>query len=377
MEPFDIDERDALGLWGEKYFVASVANCAGVLDFRRGVVGVSGFSRESGNATVATFGRAVGQHESGSKWMNFFVSREGRLVSCSVASRHSSRSVFPQCKALAKLAYSPELDPENVPRTSDARGRIPWLGAEVQKAGKETIREKGAAPFLKADEDETPLVVEVVPGSPADRLGVKPGDILLTARHPGSKKEKSLTVEEDRQLSIDWEAAFNDPEFAEIAGTGLLTPWPNAEGGVNGALAQFGVGSEVVFAWVSGGVRKEGTVKLDLAPPHFRNAPRSRSKALGMTVCDMTHEVRRYFKFGEDAPGVVVSKVKSGGVANVAGIRALELVIAVDGAGVKSAKDFTSRIKGLKEFSLTVQRLDKTRLVPVKLDASNEDGEIK
>ena len=87
-----------------------------------------------------------------------------------------------------------------------------------------------------------------------------------------------------------------------------------------------------------------------------------------MTVKDMTPEVRKYFKFDEKAPGVVVSKVKSGGIAAVAGIRPLELILEVDGQGVTSARDFAERVKGRKEISFNVRRLTETRIVPVKVD---------
>ena len=86
-----------------------------------------------------------------------------------------------------------------------------------------------------------------------------------------------------------------------------------------------------------------------------------------MTVADMTDEVRRYFKLGEKDSGVVVSKVKSGGVAAVAGLKPLELVLQVNGEDVSSAKDFISKTKGKKDLTLKVQRLTTTRMVPIKL----------
>ena len=86
-----------------------------------------------------------------------------------------------------------------------------------------------------------------------------------------------------------------------------------------------------------------------------------------MTVADMTYEVRKYYKFAPGAPGVVVAKVQPGGVAAIAGVRPLELVLQVDGADVVSAKDFVEKTKGRKEFTLTVQRLTTTRVVPVKM----------
>ena len=81
----------------------------------------------------------------------------------------------------------------------------------------------------------------------------------------------------------------------------------------------------------------------------------------------MTQEVRKYFKFDEKAPGVVVTKVKGGGTAAVAGIRPLELILEVNGENVVSAKDFVEKTKGKKDLTFTVRRLTATRMVPIKL----------
>ena len=254
-----------------------------------------------------------------------------------------------------------------MPRKAEDRKRTPWLGVEVQAAGADIVREKRAAAYIKQHVERAPLVTEVEPGSPAAKLGIKVGDILVSAKYPGSSREEELSCDRDDFMEINWNEAFEESDFIEFGSTGEVMPWPDVEGGVNGTLAKFGVGTEVVVVWVSDGVRKEGKAALALAPVHFRNAPRARNKELGMTVCDMTYEVRKYFKFDAAAPGVVVVKVKSGGVAAVSGIRPLELIIDVNGEGVKSAKDFVEKTKGKKDLSFTVRRLTNTRMVPIKM----------
>ena len=372
LEPFALDGRAAVALFDADLVMATVANLGGAIEARVGLCGVEELKREQGNVAVADFERLSGKEtpSSDGSWKALVVSSDGKLVAAEVPKRHEGRwsdSEYVQGAGLAELASSPAFDPENVPRAAGDRKRTPWLGVEVQGAGSDILREKKATAYVKRYVDSAPLVTEVTPGTPAEQLGIKVGDILISVKHPGSSNEESLSVDRDRFSEINWEEAFADDRFVEFASSGEITPWPDAEGGVNGTLAQFGVGAEVVVTWVSEGQRKEGKTVLALAPVHFRNAPRARNKELGMTVCDMTYEVRKYFKLGEDASGVVVTKVKGGGVAAVAGIRPLELVLDVNGESVKSAKEFLEKTKGKKDLGFTVRRLTATRMVPIKL----------
>ena len=48
------------------------------------------------------------------------------------------------------------------------------------------------------------------------------------------------------------------------------------------------------------------------SPRHFDSAPRHKSEILGMTVRDLTFEVRRHLLMKPDDPGVVISKIEPG-----------------------------------------------------------------
>ena len=372
LEPFALDRREAIDLWGDDFFSAAVFNRGGSIDVEMNLCRVDGFKRERGNRTVAGFQPVSSatrrSRDEGASRMLF--SRDGKLTVLSMPDRRgrwSSDAIEAQGSALASLADKPAFDAENVPRKADDRRRTPWLGVEVQPANADVLREKKAVSYLGEYVERAPLVTEVAEGTPAAALGIKPGDVLLSVRYPGSSRGEMFSLDREVFSEINWDEAFADDRFIEFGSSGEVTPWPNVEGGVNEVLAKFGVGTEVVVAWVSDGTRREGKTTLALAPVHYRNAPRARNKELGMTVCDMTHEVRKYFKLSDDAPGVVVAKVKSGGVAAVAGVRPLELIIDVNGEGVKSAKDFAEKTKGAKELDFTVRRLSATRVVPVRL----------
>lgn len=373
VEPFAIDGRSAVELYNGEFDTCMLVNIGGVLKTTPGTVRVSEFNRRRGNVTVADFEHASGLREgySEDKEIALILSAEGKLIAVALKGRHDGRysdAKDAQGAQLAAMVEKPVYDPENVPRSAADRKRTPWLGVDVQQAGADVLREKKARAFFKSyTAEHAALVTEVAPDSPAATLGIKVGDILISAKYPGASREEALLVERDSYSSIPWDEIFADDRFVEIGSMGGVMPWPNVEGGVNEVLAQFGVGAEVEIAWASDGVRKSGKVKLALAPVHFRNAPRVRNKELSITVCDMTAEVRKYFKFDEKAPGVVIAKVKSGGTGAVAGLRPLELITEVNGEGVTSARDFQEKVKNRKELDLTVRRLANTRIVPIKL----------
>ena len=104
---------------------------------------------------------------------------------------------------------------------------------------------------------------------------------------------------------------------------------------------------------------------LESAPPHYKNAPKARNRTLGILVRDMTFEVRSFFKFDDNAPGVVIAKIKPGSPAAVAGLKVYELITEVNGEKVTGAKDFAAKIKDKKDLVFAVRRLSQTRMVKI------------
>lgn len=373
LKPLKIDRREAAECFNEVVKVMYVKSAGGKVAVDSGETRVTSLKRGKGDSLhiqvgEGTFVNTDGDDYSAVRDQSFIVSSEGLMMMPlkDRKSRWSDNGGKLFRSDLIALVEAPIYDPENVPREADDRRRTPWLGVEVQEASQEVVREKMATGYVDAHHGGS-LVTAVYDDSPAAKLGIKEGDILVSARQSGGSVVR-LVPESDYFASVDWDSVFENPSFAEVAGTGRLMPWPNVEGGINATLAEnFGVGMKVSVVWVSDGKRMEGETALALAPVHFLNAPKARNKELAITVCDMTDEVRKYFNFGADAPGVVVRKVKSGGVAAVSGVLPLEIILEVNGEGVTSAKNFASKTKGKKELRLTVRRLGATRIVPIKL----------
>lgn len=374
LEPFRVDARDPRQMRREDFFAVNYAAPGG------GELGVSSefarvkkFGRECGGTPVLVFesfcSRKLPNDEEWSGWV--VLSKDGGLVEMSVPERRPGRhyegdSDSPQCARLASLATSTDFDPENAPRRATDRYRSTWFGADVQVAGEDVVKKlRAGEAVLRHGVSRPALVVSVSPDSPAAALGVKEGDILLSARHVDSSKNVVLNARSDYGSVRNWEKILASGEVHRV--NDRVSPWPVAGSGVNETFSNFGVGARVAVTWFSDGRLMTGETALTVAPTSFANAPRARNNDLGITVCDMTYEVRKFLKLADDAPGVVVRRIKPGGVAAVAKISAYETIEQVNGEDVMSARDFLAKTKGRKDLVFKVRRITTTRIVPVKL----------
>ncbi|MBQ6102566.1 MAG: PDZ domain-containing protein [Kiritimatiellae bacterium] len=269
--------------------------------------------------------------------------------------------------AAGKLPF----DPEIVPRKGKDRVRVAWFGADLQPVTKEVAREKKALAWLGTKRDREvdtrgALVSHVYPGSAAEKIGVKEGDILLFARSDDGSVRRAIEKTDGYGESIDWEEIYEQAPvqlFERIP----VTPWPAVGEGADAVLTSFGIGNRIGVEWLSDGAFKQAEFDVEVAPPSYRTATRARSKALGVIVADATFEVREYYKLADDETGVVVTKCKNGSPAAVAGLRPFELVTKVDDKPVADARAFLDATKGRETVTLAVRRLTSTRVVRVSL----------
>ena len=263
------------------------------------------------------------------------------------------------------------VDPEIVPRKGKDRVRVAWFGADLQPVTKEVAREKKALAWLGTKRDREvdtrgALVSHVYPGSAAEKIGVKEGDILLFARSDDGSVRRAIEKTDGYGESIDWEEIYEQAPvqlFERIP----VTPWPGVGEDADAVLTSFGIGNRIGVEWLSDGAFRQAELDVEVAPPSSRTATRARSKALGVIVADATFEVREYYKLADDETGVVVTKCKNGSPAAVAGLRPFELVTKVDDRPVADARAFLEATKGRETVTLAVRRLTSTRVVRVSL----------
>ncbi len=249
---------------------------------------------------------------------------------------------------------------------SNSADAVGWFGVEYQVLTPELAQSENVA-ALTRNGREGLLISYVYPDSPAAALKLRAGDVLLKLLRPDGGAPIVLNREEfgaPQDQQFPWERLDGIPEmyFGEIP-----EPWLGVKDPLNRLLSRIGVGNTVDLIAIRD--RKLVTLpfKITAAPAYFEVAPQYRSAALGMTVSNITFEVRRYFRLNSGDPGVIVSNVTAGSPASTAGLRPFEIVTAVNDKSVHNVEDFKQAVASGNEVRLAVRRLAANRVVTVKL----------
>ena len=158
------------------------------------------------------------------------------------------------------------------------------------------------------------VVSTVLPGSPADRSGFRPGDVIvnfdgnvLKAKQDQDVSAFTKMVREsplEEPLNVEF---FRDGEAMEIRLT--LLPRPTSRG----------------------------------------DAREFEDDVFGLTVRELTTDARIGMNLSADVDGLIVRRVKSGSPAALAGLRRGYLVMAIGGRPIRSIEDYTSVIEAESE----------------------------
>ncbi|MBL9148791.1 MAG: hypothetical protein JNM94_08880 [Phycisphaerae bacterium] len=262
---------------------------------------------------------------------------------------------------------SKSVDPQNVPLSAEDEARTAWLGVMLQPLDPELARANNVAEFTR-DGEFGGLVTFVYPGSPAEAAGIEPGAILLQVRSPRRQKPIEISV---NRLDLGFPGVFpweRLDELPEEYYDQIRAPWPPIDDTLAQTLTELGLGAPVTIEFVQSGEKRSKDLTVTQSPSHYGNAPKFESKDLGVTVRDLTLEVRQYLSLAPDAPGVIVAKLEPGQRASVAGLRPLELITEVDGEPVKDAASFGTLIEGKKDLKLTVNRAGNERVLRVAME---------
>jgi hypothetical protein len=271
-------------------------------------------------------------------------------------------------------------------KTEEEAKRLVWLGVEFTPMSKEVAKQLGLEKQTKGGSIGLSANL-VYKGSPAERLGIAVGDVLLRIETPKRPHpiELSLSGGYDEYGSYDW-TQYVDYSYAEEYGE-AQPRWPLRLNYLTMLLMTIGEGETIKLTWLHEGEEVTRDYTIELAPPDFMSAKKYKNKEIGLTVKDMTYEVRTALRLPDDKAAVVVAKIEPGSPAEVARIEPFELIAAVDGLPVGSAQEFEERIKaalaaGRTKLRLTIEYLGKSRLAdldlaPPKEQLKPEAGEVK
>lgn len=235
------------------------------------------------------------------------------------------------------------------------------------------------------------LVNAVYAGSPAEKMGMKVGDILLKLQAPGMpypiELASRLAGGAYNRYGRHW-GGYGGEDDEESMGP-IEATWKNRMNFLTRALDAVGVGKviEITYYRPEGeatGKGKTETIKyaIELAPPDLESAPRWQNRKLGMTVKDLTYEVRHALNLKDPAAGVIVAKVESGSPTLIAKIFPNEVVTQLNDQPLSSARqmhDLVSAAKkaGKDKVRLTILRLGKTRFADLAIgeyDPKDDEG---
>ncbi|MBI5165246.1 MAG: DegQ family serine endoprotease [Magnetospirillum sp.] len=213
-----------------------------------------------------------------------------------------------------------------------------WLGVRIQSLDKELAESMGLS------DEKGALVAAVNDGSPAAKAGLKPGDVIL--------KFDGKDVSEMRRL----------PRL--VAETAI------------------GRKSEVVV-WRDGRRHSVEVVigELEDDQPEVpvkgaeKPSPQSVGQAVpgtGMSVANLTPQLRERFGIDGDTKGVVVTEVKGDGAAADKGLKAGDVVIEAGNQPVRSPQDLIKMVEkargaGQKSLLLRVENPQNIRFVALPL----------
>ncbi len=286
-------------------------------------------------------------------------------------------------KALAEpLAHADAKIEVQPPQMAKRRA---WLGVEYMAMSSD-LAEQFEAEKPTKDGQLGFVVNAVYPGSPAEKLGIDIGDILLRIHAPGRPYPIELSpklAERDRYSS----GGFFWVRMGESESGPLEKAWKDRENFLTKMVDAIGVGEKIGITFykrTGEGPDKSVTkdYKIELAPADFDSAPKWRNRKIGLTVKDLTYEIRYALNLEESHPGVVVAKTEPGSPAQIARIYTNEIITRLDDMPLKSAKHMRDLVAsahkaGREKVRLTILRLGKTRFADLdisKYDPADDEG---
>lgn len=215
------------------------------------------------------------------------------------------------------LAYQASLFQKYIdtpPTEDDEKKEDAWLGVFTQPLTKD-LGEYWELPL-----DGGVVVSTVIPGSPAERAGLRMGDVI------SSFNNEAVVAKQDQDV---------------VSFTKLVRESPQDE--------------PLPVHLYRDGSPMEIRLTLTKRPKAGRDANEYEDEIFGVTVREMTTDLRIALNLAEDVQGVIIRRVKSGSPANLARLRPNFIIMSLGGYPVDS----------LDSFKKVVERLSKERPVEV------------
>ncbi len=261
-----------------------------------------------------------------------------------------------------------DLDRKTMPEKGEADRRVPWLGVEYDPLTRASAEVLGVAGPTR-DGSRGLVVNSVYAGSPAEKAGLRVDDVLLCARRTSGPGSDAPPVDlKDSGGGGTW------PDDSDVP-----RPWRPTANAVVRLLTGWGVGTTYDLEYARDGEARTVPLVVEQAPRDYASAKKAKDEGTGLTVKEITYEVRAALRLAADAPGVVVSDVEEGSAAAQARISVNELVREMDGKPVKDPEAFTALLEAARAekkdvVRIVVMRLARSRFVDLRLVGGGDGG---
>jgi serine protease Do len=217
------------------------------------------------------------------------------------------------------------------------------------------------------------VIEEVRSGSPAEKAGLKSGDVVIEYDGERVRSAQQLTrlVRETPESRTVKASVMRAGKRVDVEVT------PSAGGG-SYASANLGRDLEHLSHDLSLRIQPEldRLRELRVEPFAFEFGGRIQTGRLGISAQDLTPQLANYFGVKE---GVLVTSVTEASVASKAGLKAGDVITAIDGSVVNRVSDVRRRVERLDEgedFTIAIARDRKTLTLNGKM-ASDERPSVR
>ena len=187
---------------------------------------------------------------------------------------------------------------------SDDEAGDAWLGVFTQPLKDDFAR------YWGLPEDGGLIVSTVVEGSPAAAAGLKSGDVIT-----------------------------------EFDGTPIRAKADRDVFAFTRLVRETGPEKEVRVSFLREGKPEEAAVVLGVRPTSSRDAQEYEDKRLGLTVRELTTDLRIRLNLAEDVQGVIVRSVRPGGPAHLARVRPGVIILAVGDIPAGSVEEYEAAVE--------------------------------
>ena len=207
-----------------------------------------------------------------------------------------------QASLFSKYIVAPPSE-ENPSNKDDA-----WLGVYTQPLTDDF------AEYWNMPKDGGLIVSTVIQGSPADRSGLRMGDVIVSFNgHPMNAKQDADVL-----------------NFTKL-------------------VRESPLGEPLPLTLVRGGQVMDLRLTLLPRPKSGREALEAEDPVFGVTIRELTTDVRIALNLSEDVQGVIVRRVRSGSPAAVGGIRPAFVILSVGGRPTPNLQAFTAAVEAEKQ----------------------------